>query len=420
MPIYGELLGLQRRDAPLGEIRMGDSVEQPGKDWRRPVRLETFRFTSSEANIRAVAAKYGGQAAPWPRRKGKWTVTTERKALDVWVPPAGLAVDTNMEMWDGAIRRRQCDGRTERISGKPCSCPRPSDPSDPASVMRALDERHRLACLRPPQACKTLTRMNLTIPDLPGITGTWRLNTGSENAAVETAGAANAMTLARGDGVYLPAVLYFQWRYRADDGSPYPVPFLQLGLSMEDLARGLLPAGASGLLTQLQAAAAGQRPALAADRARAITTGAAPPPEAPDGVLTGTVVTPGGPRGTDWLIAALGAAAALSTAEQGRQLWREAAARARAGEVTGAGAARVQETITARLADLGGQAARAAVAALDDADPWAVKVEGLTSAEDADGALAELEDLRRAGTVEEARAARVRAAILLRFPQATP
>jgi Recombination directionality factor-like len=416
MPIDGTILGLQRRDAPLGEIRMGDSVEVPGKKGRQPVRLETFRFTSSEPNIRAVAAKYGGEAVPWPRRKGKWTVTTDRAALDVWVPPAGLAVDTNMEMWDGAIRRRQCDGRTERISGKPCSCPRPSDPSDPASVLRALDERHRLAGLRPPQACKTLTRMNLTIPDLPGITGTWRLNTGSENAAVETAGAANAMTIARGDGVYLPALLYFQWRYRADDGSPYVVPFLQIGMSMEELARGLLPAGAGGLLAQLQAAAAGQRPALAADRARAITTGAAAP-AGEDGVITGTVVD--GPRGVDWLVAALGAAAVLTDADSGRKLWRESAAMARAGQVAGTAAGRVQEAITARLAHLRAEAA-AREAALDAADPWAVKVEGLTSPQDAADALAELDELQDASAVDPGRASRVRAAITARFPQAEP
>jgi hypothetical protein len=425
MPIDGTILGLQRRYAPLGEIRMGDSVEVPGKKGRQPVRLETFRFTTSvEMNARAIAAKYGGQAAPWPRRKGKWTVTTDCKALDVWVPPAGLAVDTDMEMWDGVIRRRQCDGRTERLSGEPCSCPRPSDPSDPASVRRALDERHRLAALRPPQACKPLTRMNLTIPDLPGITGTWRLNTGSENAAVETAGAGDAMTIARGAGAYLPAVLTFSWRYRADDGSPYPVPFLQLGTSMEDLARGLLPAGPAGLLAQVQAAmTAGEAPAaVGGERARAITTGAgAPPPEAPageDGVITGRVV--GGARGVDWLVAALGAAAVLATEEQGRVLWREAAARARAGDATPAAAARVQEMITARLADLRAGAARAAVAALGE-DPWAARVEGLASARDAAGALAELEDQHRAGAVDDGRAGRVRAAIAAaaaRFPQA--
>ena len=279
MPINGELLGLQRRDAPLGEIRIGTSVAVPGKDYRKPQRLETFRFTTSEANAAAVAARYGGKVAPWSQRKGKWEVVTDRKALDVWVPPRGLAVDANMEMWDGPKRLRHCDGITELLSGRPCMCPRAADPADTAAIRRLYDERKRLSKLRPPQACKTLTRINVTIPDLPGLTGTWRLNTGSENAAVETAGAGDIMTIARGDGVYLPAVLSIQWRYRAEDGSPYPVPFLQIGLSMQDLAAGRLPAGPGGLLAQLQGPAAAA--VAAGQQARAIEAPSVPEGRAP-------------------------------------------------------------------------------------------------------------------------------------------
>jgi hypothetical protein len=274
MPIHGDLLGLQRRDAPLGEIRIGTSVEatdKNGKPYRKAKRLETFRFTTSEANATAVARLYGGKVAPWTQRKGKWEVVTDRGALDVWVPPRGLAVDANMELWDGPKRLRHCDGITEALSGRPCMCPH-GIAGDAASIQQAYDERKRLSKLRPPQACKTLTRINVTIPDLPGLTGTWRLNTGSENAAVETAGSGDTMVLARKGGVYLPAVLSIQWRYRAEDGSPYPVPFLQIGMSMHDLAEGQLPAGPGGLIAQLQAAAEGRPVVLAGgQQARAIT-----------------------------------------------------------------------------------------------------------------------------------------------------
>jgi hypothetical protein len=252
MPING-VLDLQRRNAPLGELRMGTSVEVPGKNYRRPVRLETWRFTTgSEQTAHVIAAKYGGEVVPWPRKKGYWEVVTKRTAIDVWVPPRGEAVDANMELWDGPKRLRKCDGITESLSGKPCWCPHPEDPSDPASVQRARDERKRLAGLRPPQACKPLTRISVTIPDLPGLTGVFRLNTGSENAAVETADSGYAMAIAREGGVYLPAVLRIEWRIRSADGKPYPVPVLQIGLSMRDLAANALPAGPSGLLAQLQ------------------------------------------------------------------------------------------------------------------------------------------------------------------------
>jgi Recombination directionality factor-like len=284
MPING-ILDLQRRDAPLGEIRIGTSVEVPGKDYRKPVRLETFRFTTaSEHNARQVAAHYGGQVAPWTQKKGYWEVTTDRKALDVWVPPRELAVDANMELWDGPKRLRKCDGITESMSGQPCMCPRATDPDDPASVQWARNERKRLAALKHPEACKPLTRINVTIPDLPGLTGVWRINTGSENTAVETAAAGDAMVMAREGGAYLPAIVYVHWRNRALDGAPYPVLALQIGLSLEELAKGQLPPGPMGLVAQLRGGTAGAQ-AIGAGRqeARAIEA-----PAAPDDASTST------------------------------------------------------------------------------------------------------------------------------------
>jgi hypothetical protein len=344
MPINGDLLGLQRRNAPLGEIRIGTSVEatdRNGKAYRKPVRLETFRFTTSEANAHAVAAVYGGKVAPWSQRKGKWEVITDRKALNVWVPPRGLAVDANMELWDGPKRLRRCDGITEELSGKPCMCPRAASPDDAAGIRRAYDERKRLAALRPPQACKTLTHINVTIPELPGLTGVWRLNTGSENAALETSDAGDVMTIARGDGAYLPAVLLIQWRYRAADGSPYPVPFLQIGLSMEELAQGQLPAGPGGLVTQLRGTV--QRAAITAGGASSPVPPAVTEPEIADAELV-----------DEWLDAALDTARTFTSEAAGRALWREAATKARAGDCAPGAATLIQTMITARLEDLRG------------------------------------------------------------------
>lgn len=275
MPING-VADLQRRSLPLGEIRIGTSKPVPGKNYRQPVRLDTFRFTTgSEAIATVVAAKYGGTVAPWTQRKSSWEVITDRAALDVWVPARGTPVDSNMELWDGPRRLRRCDGITEQLSGKPCICPQPDDLDDPASILAAREERKRLAGLRPPQACKPLTRINVTIPDLPGMTGTFRLNTGSENAAVETADSGEAMEIAREGGVYLPAVLRISWRVRAEDGKPYPVPVLQIGLSMRQISEGELPAGPAGLLAQLQGTP--EQRALPAPRA----DGQVPPPAEP-------------------------------------------------------------------------------------------------------------------------------------------
>ena len=268
MPING-VLDMQRRSVQIGEIRMGYSVEVPGKDYRRPMRSDTWRFTTaSEQAARAALAAYEGSTmAPWERRKGRWMVVTNRTALDVWVPPRGGAVDANMELWDGPRCLRRCDGMSMSFpSSRPCMCPQPDDPGNPDSVLAARDERIRLASLRPPQACKPLTRINVTIPDLPGLLGVWRLNTGSVNAAVETADSGEAMEIARAGGKYLPAVLRIEWRIRSADGKPYPVPVLQIGLSMKDLAQGALPAGPGGLIAQLRGESSGEQP-------KAITAG---------------------------------------------------------------------------------------------------------------------------------------------------
>jgi hypothetical protein len=91
------------------------------------------------------------------------------------------------------------------------------------------------------------------------------------------------MVIAREGGVYLPAVLYIEWRYRAEDGSPYPVPKLMIGLSMQELAAGALPPGPGGLLAQLRST--GEQKAIgtgpAASPAPAVTPGYVLPPEPP-------------------------------------------------------------------------------------------------------------------------------------------
>jgi len=259
-----DLLGLARQSLPLGEIRTGASKEVAGKKGRQPVRLETFRFTTpSQATAGVVAERLGGDPAPWDRRRGYWVVDTEVDHVDVWVPPRGLAVDTLMEMWGGSPAKclRRCDGRTERRSGQPCMCPMPSDPTDPDDVQRAYDERQRLAKSNPPRACKVKTRYNLTIPDLPGLGGVWKLLTGSANAARWAADCGEVLERARAASIFLPASLEITW-WPGQDGCPYPVPIIRLKQSAAQVAAGELPPGLNGLLAQLQSGNESNRLAL--------------------------------------------------------------------------------------------------------------------------------------------------------------
>lgn len=255
-----DLMGFARQSLPLGEIRTGKSREVPGKNGREPVRLDAFRFTTpSRPTVAAVAENFGGDPAVWDRRPNYWVVDTEVAQIDVWVPPRGLAVDTNMEMWGGSPAKclRWCDGRLERRSGQPCMCPMPDDPTDPASVQRAYEERKRLAALNPPRACKVKTRYNLQIPQLPGLTGVWKLITGSANAARWSADCGEVLERARDAGAFLPASLEITlWPGR--DGYPYPVPILRPKQSAVQVAAGELPSGLNGLLAQLRGSEARQ------------------------------------------------------------------------------------------------------------------------------------------------------------------
>jgi hypothetical protein len=194
-----KLLDLQRRHQELGRIRSGISVEatsRAGKKYRQPKKLDTFVLSSPNRRlIEAAAVLYGGEVEAWERQ---WRVITPVNELPCAVPAADAAINQAFEMWSGGVCVRRCDGETEQLRQVPCMCP-----ADPL-VRADLAGRG--------EACKAKTRINLILPDLPGI-GVWRLETGSWNAAVETAGTVALLAAARdGIGVVIPAVLRLEHR----------------------------------------------------------------------------------------------------------------------------------------------------------------------------------------------------------------
>jgi phage recombination protein Bet len=118
-----------------------------------------------------------------------------------------------------------------------------------------------------------------------------------------------------------------------------------------------------------------------------------------------------------WLDAAIVKASGDLAADDCRALWKESAAKVHAGQITKADAKRVQDLLKARLEDLADQARKAA--ALDDGDPWAVKIEALASAVEADWAVSEVLGHLRHEQIDQARADRLTAAIRARFPGAS-
>lgn len=249
------LLDIQRRGQQIGRLRIGQQVGtgKTGKDGAekmRPVRLDTFRFTTgSRPAADAVAEHFGGTVRDW---QGQFEVITTLSSIPVTVPPRDKVVSQDYEMWTAGGCQRRCDSVTDQISNGPCKCP--------ADQM----QRAELAKANPPQACKPVTRINVMIPDLPGL-GVWRLDTGSYYAAVEIGDAAALMELARDRGVFLPAILRIDQRSRVANGQTkkYPVPVLEVLATFRQIASGELEQG--GITAQL--------PPAPGEAPKAITSG---------------------------------------------------------------------------------------------------------------------------------------------------
>lgn len=121
-------------------------------------------------------------------------------------------------------------------------------------------------------------------------------------------------------------------------------------------------------------------------------------------------------RDEAWLDAAIVKAMGDTlTDEECRELWKESAGKVHARQITQADARRVQEYLRARLADLADEA-RVKATALEDDDPWAVKIEAIASRGEAEGALAEVAGQLEATLIDAARANSISAAIEARFP----
>jgi hypothetical protein len=174
-------------------------------------------------------------------------------------------------MWTAGGCARRCDSQVEQISGGPCLCPHAEDPSDAEEAARAALRRADMARKNPPQACHLITRVNVMIPDLPGL-GVFRLDTSSYYAAVEIGDAAMLMQAARDQGVFLSAVLRIDQRQRVAGGQTkkYPVPVLEITSTFRQIVSGELAAG--GVAAQLP-------PVPGTGRQRAITAAAGTPPE---------------------------------------------------------------------------------------------------------------------------------------------
>lgn len=211
------MLDIQRRMVEIGRIRTGEQVAVGNSGKRRPAKLTTFRITSaSRPMVEAAAAEYGGTVRDWLSPAGKqFEVVTTADQLPIVIPP-GQALSQFYELWTGGGCQRRCDGQTNFITDEPCECP-----PDAA-------ERRELA--QDGRACKPTTRLNVILPDLPGL-GVWRLESHGYYAAVELAGTASFLEMVTASGRMLPAVLRLEQREKKVPGKPvnrFSVPVIDL------------------------------------------------------------------------------------------------------------------------------------------------------------------------------------------------
>lgn len=264
-----EFRAFQTRSTEIGRIRIGQFTVPEGKKGR-PVKLDRFRLTSTtEDHIRVAAAEYGGEARPYSPQGGgqqQWEVITEAAALDVWIVNRQL-IDPVYEMWGaGRTCTRRCDGEWNTVLQEPCLC---NDPE-----RRPADPR---------QLCKITTRVNVMLPKVAGL-HSWRLETHSENAAVEMAAPAVA-GLVRAAQVPVPATLRLRKEMRRErnhaEGKFETKDFFVPWFDLSRIGAQALAGGEETLRVALTGAGA---PELLADQ-RAI--GVAPPMSAPPALTQG-------------------------------------------------------------------------------------------------------------------------------------
>ena len=180
---------------------------------------------------------------------------------------------------------------------------------------------------------------------------------------------------------------------------------------------GLIEAGRIAAKLDATAPASAGQPATAQPSPPAETPAARATPDN-DPWYTGAPA--GEPPADDgaWLIEALGKAAGFATVADGQELWRQNAAKHKAGEIDTAGRKRVEMLIQARIDDLRAQPLEGVVVPdpADPMEPWRDKVADILTAEDAEAALADLEVTRKNGSMDGRQYAYIRDAIKHKAP----
>lgn len=191
--------------AELGRIRIGDKDEKRGF----PRKLDQFRLTSSNKPLLHCASQvYGGEVREWKNApdKGQYELYTTSTAMEVLIPTASAA-SVSYEIWSGGGCQRRCNGQfitggTAHM-GEECLCPE--------------DNTAREALAKDGKACQRILRLNVILPDLPGL-GVWRLESKGYYATAELLGTLELLKQAGYQHGIIEASLRLEQRSSRKDG----------------------------------------------------------------------------------------------------------------------------------------------------------------------------------------------------------
>jgi len=201
---------LPKKLTELGRIRIGDQ-EALAKGGKRPRKLDKFRLTSGNKPLLHFAAQlYGGTVEPWADAPNpdQWELYTDVNSMDVLIPTAS-AVSVSYEIWSRGGCALRCDGAFISHSARPeqvglaCVCP--------------IDEQARLDQAKDGKACARILRLNVLLPDLPGM-GAWRLETKGYYATAELLGTLEMLQGVGMERTIIEAVLRLEQRSVKRDG----------------------------------------------------------------------------------------------------------------------------------------------------------------------------------------------------------
>lgn len=227
---------LSRRLPEAGRIRFGAKTGNKGA----PKALNEFRFTSADrAVLDEVAAMYGGIVKKWDggATDDQYEVLTTAAKIRIALPPDPLGGTPLYESWSGGGCQRRCDGETcEVVVGSgdnaervdiPCKCV-----AEGAMV------------------CTPRTRLSVILPDIQ-FGGTWRLDTGSWNAAQELPGMVDLLQTLQSRGLVYGFLRLEQRASKTASGrtNRFVVPVLGVDQSVDQLAAVSAPAGVAAIGT---------------------------------------------------------------------------------------------------------------------------------------------------------------------------